>query len=299
MRTCARWMLVAAVATMALSGGVAPGGAASEHFNGYGTSEVNLGGLGAAGDGWAGGWVGGASSGRPFYKPSVQLGLGALGYSNDGNDSGAGDGAAGSGTTAGGPAYNRTFDSPMTGTIWMSVLMAGDGTAGTEEGGHLYVRGGNTNCYIGMRRGTTSPPTPIVSLRAPDNSGLWTDWNYGDPLSEGDANLFLVKIEQSAGADAFSMWVNPDLSGGEAGLGTPVSELTTLDWLPAAGMTGVGLGFYKNTTIVDAIRVSNDADGYNVVLGITDDGAAPIPEPASMLLVLVGACGVLRRRRRS
>ena len=62
------------------------------------------------------------------------------------------------------------------------------------------------------------------------------------------------------------------------------------DFARGAGLSGVGISFYIGGYI-DAIRVSNDADGFQQVTGI--------PEPGSLSLLSIGGLAWILKRRKA
>ncbi len=87
-----------------------------------------------------------------------------------------------------------------------------------------------------------------------------------------------------------TFWGNPDLSGGESGLGE-------------ASETGSGADAFGSA--FDTMYVSADGGGLVDALRISDDATSAfqfvtvgtIPEPTTMLLIVLGGIPLLSRRR--
>ena len=124
----------------------------------------------------------------------------------------------------------------------------------------------------------------IDVVTAPSSIAGSTDINAPD--------FVLAAIENIAGGQQTTqMWINPDTSGGEAGLG-------------AADMT-VTYGVFAGNRNIGEIVLSpgNNIRLDNIVFGETFDDVVPvrddiIPEPASCLLLGLGGCLLAWRRRR-
>jgi hypothetical protein len=110
--------------------------------------------------------------------------------------------------------------------------------------------------------------------------------------------LARVDINYSTTFDRVTFWVDPNLAGGEAGLGQIVGDTngplyvgSGIDVMGNA-FDGIGMSFNNTgTNTVDAIRISNDATGFT-------DVTTGTPEPGSIGLAGVGLGGMLLRRRR-
>jgi hypothetical protein len=268
----------------------------SEYFNDYGTVNGQLSGL-AGGSGWSGAWTGITTL---LYTAGTQVNYSATGYSTTGNASDANDGSAtGSGT--GSIAY-RQFTG-MTGSIWLSVAttepaLTSDflfwldktdtSTAGTSR--DFAALRGSTGVTPAAGGG---PPEPLIELDAVLDSSNNVDFAINTP------HLMLLRVDMnfSGSNDRVLFWVDPDLSGGEAGLGQTVGSTNGPVYLKNSsdcfGLTFDGIGLSSSTggVAIDAIRISNDADGYTFA-------ATGVPEPSCGLLLATGVALLGLRRRR-
>lgn len=265
---------------------------ATEYFNGYGSSSIDISALNG-GTGWAGPWTGGAAT---DYAPGAPLVYGGAGYQATGNESDADDGVA-TGTAAGTLSY-RLLSAGLSGTIWISAT-----TLQTSSGDILFwLDKTNVNVgtgtadrdFVGLRgtvgtTGVNSPPEPVIGY-----NGTSDDTSSTADFALNSTHLILLRIDMnySAALDRLNVWFNPNLSGGELGLSTPDFVKSSLD---AYGATfdGLGLSFSAITNQLDAIRLSNEADGFNFV-------TTGVPEPSTALLgSLAGGLILARRRRRT
>ena len=241
-----------------------------ENFD-YGDTGGNLIDFGSAGDGWGGGWSGNNAAN---YFPDTNLTYTADGYSNLNND--ANTGSAGGGSNPGNVS-RRDFSSGLDGTVWFSALA---NMANTGQDLLFWLTGDATNNNFVAIRGDEA------HVRVAGNTMNTT----GQSFADNTTHLWLVRATMdSAGDDTLDFWINPDLSGGESGLGTPLLSQTGQ---MGATMTGVGISMGSGTNLLDAIRVSNEENGFELV--------TVIPEPGTFLLV--GIAGFLlayfRRRLR-
>jgi hypothetical protein len=265
-----------------------------EYFNGYGDQQVNLFGLGKAGNGWAGAW---ALNSRPDYRPGTQLTYSGAGYSNAGNLGGANSGVAsyelGANNSQSGQIAYRSFAEPLTGTIWISYLAHVDGGSGTAAPDVLmwFNRSVNTQNYFGLRSTWVDATdqslgyTTGAAIRYANDTS-----SYVGSYASGEVHLMLARLDITPGGnDTFDMWVNPDLTGGEGGLGTPVFSMSGSNAY-GNGLADVGVSFSGFESMLDAIRVSN---GFNMVV---------IPEPSTYAILLglfaLGAGALTRRGAR-
>ena len=95
--------------------------------------------------------------------------------------------------------------------------------------------------------------------------------------SLGETALILGYLETNAFADpeTIQVWVNPDVSGGEAGLGVPdFEQLVDLEWemsrITVLGIQSWDSGSSGTGGIIDMIYLSNDQDAYMDVTGTAE-----------------------------
>lgn len=121
----------------------------------------------------------------------------------------------------------------------------------------------------------------------------------GATLTLATDTLVLGQLLIDAGGDeTLNLWVNPDVSGGIAGLGAADASLTEQAAAVDGGINRVGVQSYSSDNqggIVDALVVSDAADPNQAFADVT--GVTVIPEPSSALLTLLAALGILKRRR--
>lgn len=279
--------LTLAIAATCLSG-VSAQAAIVEYFNGYGTTTTTVTGLNG-GEGWTGAWAGDLN---PDYVPLAEnaafnLTYTAAGYSNAGNGSAPSDGLAMMGGGSAGSVTSRTLrsggttvDTGLTGTIWISALA----NSGSSSSSHMLVwmdRPDVTNSYVAIR-GLAAR----LRYAGTDLTGAASEYAINTTY------LFLAKVVINASGtnDTLDFWINPNLTGGEAGLGTP--KLSGANNTNAYGnaFSGIGLSF-EGYGKIDSIRISNSASAFSDV--------TLVPEPAFAGIVGLAAVAGLARRRRS
>ena len=281
-------LLCAALLVAGLTNG-ARGAFLEEYFNGYGAVTGDLGGKGVAGGGWAGGWVGNS----PDYQAGAQLTYTGVGYDNAGNNATGSDGRAhfGGGNTD--SISTRSFAVGMDGTIWVSWLTSNEGSSsyaaqfsfdGTFNN-YFRILDGVTGNRQGRYNGGTAITPALVDLPAYTND---------------TTGLFLAKIDMnySGALDRITVWLNPDLSGGQSTIGLGYVLGDSADVFGAT-LDAISVSFSRNFGAIDAIRISNNINGFNEVTGYVEPvEVLPAPEPGTALLA---GCGVLlmtlRRRR--
>jgi hypothetical protein len=281
-----------------------PAGAAliTEYFNNYGESNVEFTGSGtpgAAGSGWAGGWIGG---GGRYLAGSQRTASSSL-YSNAGNEADTGDGMAQSENNYTHKHACRVLDAALTGTVWISAV--------TDQHGD-----GDRNNIITLNRQSTSDVWANGGIGATDfiwfgtsNTGGFTAWaNLGDATIidstqtsiDRGVNLFLARIEidyNGEGHDRIEFWsfsersdLNPldDLSK----LATPMAAVDGADVMSDLN----AIGFAGRDSRMDQLRISHgpltDAEHVQEVLS-----GVEIPEPGSAALLAAGGLALLVRRR--
>lgn len=144
---------------------------------------------------------------------------------------------------------------------------------GFDESGHLTLfsqsgGGGSSDHGPATSTATYSAVTHLLVAKLVDNGG-------------------------GSGQDRLSVYIDPDLSGGE-----PTSANLTLDVGTA--------GFYPSNNGLDSIGLRGDNPGGQSTEPIFDElrvgdawaDVTPIPEPATMSLLAIGGLGALLRRKR-
>ncbi len=278
------------------------GQAIVENFNDYGDTRVDLLNLGTAGGGWAGPWQ---NSFRPDYLPGARLTYNQPGYAyNSANLAGATHGVAsyhdGTGSQSGQVA-RRAFAEPLTGTVWISFLAHIDGPAANNTEGGAPI---NPDVIFWLNHGQS--PANFVALRSQVDETKPNGYRVagvsrfagadtfaeGSDFAEGTTHLMLSRLTINADGnnDNLDFWVNPDLTGGEAGLGIPLLSFSGQNAY-GSSLANIGVSLTGPLSQIDAIRISNDADGF----------AQVIPEPSTYALLvgitLLGAAVLIRRKR--
>ena len=189
------------------------------------------------------------------------------------------------GNNGGGTSFlDRNFTTPVGGVaqseVWYSFIVApANIVAGNKS--IFTLRNGGSNI---LNMGDVGDNAPLT----PSNFGF--NWNGGAFVDSGllmtTASTFVVaKIAQGLGLDSTSvtMWINP----------ADVSSEVALDF-PSA--SAIGLANFSFTNVQIASR-NGALDEFR--LGTTLADVAPVPEPATMALVMVAALGFTGLRRRS
>ncbi|MBN2163132.1 MAG: hypothetical protein JW713_09320 [Pontiellaceae bacterium] len=257
---------------------------ATEYFNDYGTTATNLNPAGgtalSGGSGWDGGWVGHSDPLRDEkaeYVPGAGLSWNQPGYYNDQNQTGANDGAAvaypaGTGLTT--PYRNITTSET---TIWASALISIDDTADRAVLWLDYTSTG-ANDFVGVLDGN-----------------IYMRYNNVNTTSAGapttGTHLILTKsVINTSGNDSLSFWFDPDLSGGESGLGAATYEASNADTF-GNSFSGIGV-LLANASGGSGSNETMDS----ILIGTTFTDV--IPEPAVGTLLIGGAGLLLIVRRR-
>ena len=232
-----------------------------EHFNGYGSTSGDLVGSGQGnGTPWAAAWDGDAA---PDYLAGQGLVYDAPGYNNGPNAGGPNSGAAGLGTGDSDQldlVATRAFDKPLDGTIWLSALVQTDDA------------NGDVRLWIDRYADETEN---FIALSDGQGALLYDDGTAGPEtlagsFAAGEVHLLLTKIimnENVAGHDSIMLWIDPTLAGGEGGLGTPMLAASGADAF-GLGLDSVGLSFAGNGSVLDALRISSEANGFVAVTSI-------------------------------
>lgn len=276
------------LAAVALSLATQAGAAmVSEYFNGYGSVQGDLAGK-AGGSGWTAAWAGDLV---PDYVPladnaAFNLNYTAPGYFNTGNGNAPSDGLAMLGSAAGnaGNVVARTFraggtaaDTGLDGTVWMSCLVD-SGTATTSDMLLWIDRPDVTTSFIAIR--DLSARMRYASV---DSFGTANEY----ALSTTYLLLAKVVVNASGTNDSLEMWINPNLAGGEAGLGAARFAASSQNAYGNA-ISGVGVSF-ENYGKLDSIRISNGPAGFSDV--------TMVPEPGLLGVAAAAGCGLVLRRR--
>jgi hypothetical protein len=178
---------------------------------------------------------------------------------------------------------HRALATALTGdTVWFSLLLQNQ--ADTSRGG------------ISFNGNTFSPSNPRIQSTG---KTLFVNGSTasGDVFVAGQTALVLGRITVAdVGNDTFEVWVNPDVSGGEAGLGIATGSNTGA-YFGAGGINRIGNISYGHNSnagaIVDMIYLSDGPNAFADVTGIT-----AIPEPSTALLLGWGCLGLALMKRR-
>lgn len=175
---------------------------------------------------------------------------------------------------------SHTFDTELTGTVWMSLLYES-----TPEVNTIFKWSSETSDTNGIRFYNK----PEVWYGGTTTGSAPTDLY-------GRVNLVLIKLDMNVSggtgtSDSLDVWFNPDLSGGFSTIGAANVSGTGAE-------IGTGISSISITTQnfdasyparFDAIRVSNEVNGFEYVT---------IPEPSTLLLFGLALGSVLLFRRR-
>jgi hypothetical protein len=178
----------------------------------------------------------------------------------------------------------RALSTALTGdTVWFSFLV--QNTTADSRGG------------ISFNRDDFDPRDPRVQSAA---GQLFANNNrLGNMFTVGETALVVGRIlVDDAGADAWDIWVNPNMGSGIGGLGATALSFSD-NTISAAGIHRLGVVSYhtgtngdQNGAIVDAIRVSDGPNAFAEVGGVI------VPEPATVSLAAMSLLLLTRRRRR-
>lgn len=244
---------------------------ALEHFNACAATNRNVVGLNG-GSGWSGAWEAATAPGKAQFVVGTQLVSTSQGvyFSNAGNSNTADSGCA-RWQAAGSAIVARPFAEGLNGTIWISALaqLTGGDRAYIWLDARAGVNGGNSGTFFGL-----DGEGGALTMRFNDTSAPYAEIFVPAAIATGTPHLLLARVElnHAAGDDRVAFWCDPDLSGGEAGLGAPAILSTSIatgdalgDTLDAIGIQledrdGDGVG-----SLVDAIRVSSLPNAFHDV----------------------------------
>ncbi len=238
-----------------------------------------------AGQGGGSGWDGASVWGNTGTINVVGGDLAAPGSTNYAIAQ-TGTGQSIQGTFATGRHTTRAVATTLVGDIWFSFLL---------NQATINSRGG-----LSFNQDTSAPGDPRIVATGTDlRLGLATLQGSGAALTVGQTSLVVGRLSLSAvGAETLSVWVDPDVAGGIAGLGAPSTTLTEDAPALDAGVTRIGLQSYSSDNqggILDSVRFSDDPDRNRAFADVT---GILVPEPATGMLVGIGALLALGRRTR-
>lgn len=185
---------------------------------------------------------------------------------------------------------NRQIATPMTGTVWFSILML-NGQADDRTGIQFNARGPATYSGVDYARGSFD-----VSLTGTDLNVRYggVDSATLATLALGSTHLILGQITIGAGNDTLKVWADP---ANLALPGAPLFSASSADMGANLYLAGV---FSWGTTPInvsqgkfDALRLADGGSaGYLAVTGVV-----LTPEPGTFALWALGAAACMRRRK--
>ncbi|MCH7228950.1 PEP-CTERM sorting domain-containing protein [Haloferula sp. A504] len=284
MKLTSRFATLVLLATMA-----APINAAiiaTEYFNGYGTSEITSSGSNLnGGSGWDGAWT--PSDIR--YLPGTSISPGITGYDNSANLGGTGDGALAFATSASPSIAIREFTTTAT-TVWFSALISIDESVDRAV---LWIDSTGLsdwgNDFIGVLDGN-------IQMRYDGNNLT----SAGAPTTGTHLLLAKAELNVSGANDRLSFWFDPDLSGGESGLGAVTYSDDTADTF-GTSLDGIGVLLVNRSPDGSGGFNTDAPDGGELIdaIRVGTTFADVVPEPSTTLLGGLGLLALLRRRRSS
>jgi hypothetical protein len=300
---------IASIALLGLFGHADRAKAATvvEFFNNYG-NDGNLKGKGTAGDGWQGAWAGTepvtpGSVLAPQYDAGVSLNFGSVNYDNSANETGTDDGLANRGAGGTGAHYAaRALATGMTGTVWVSAL--GRYTSNTADAIlTLDTTAGTGTSFVPIRDRDAVMRTTIVGGTAITDTNEFGAGGADNVYAADSTYLMLVRIQMNVSGpsnvnDQVDFWIFdndaatttvPALPSTAAGLPANPSFSKLGDFYGGT-FDAVGVSFEDAGSQIDAIRLSNDANGFEQV-------TTAVPEPGALSALALGLCCLRRRRR--
>lgn len=179
---------------------------------------------------------------------------------------------------------SRPLATALQGTIWFSFLAE--------------VSSATSNVGITFDVNGFSSGLPRVALVGDTlNAGLTSLTATSSSVAFNTTALIVGRlITDPSGGETLDVWLNPDVSGGIAGLGTAAGtysgEVTALN----DGVNRIAVSTYRAATgtggRMDALRLSDAVDPNQAFADVTT-----IPEPSAFLSGLVGLALVCRRKR--
>ncbi len=237
----------------------------------------------AGGIGWSGGWYQAAATNNGVTLKVVTPGLTYQDLIVTGNAFNGGGSP-----NLNGPHLNmfRALSSAVdlsAGDVWLSFIGLDH-----QPGGRIFA--------LSIYNGTTTSGLDIGHTTDPNN----LDWG----LTTGGVNATYQPSGVLATTEAFllvnisggvaSLWVNPDLSLGEAGLGAANASIAMSETFTS----------FDNIRLFGGGLNATTSNGYGeglfdeIRIGTSFADVAPIPEPNSMALLAVGLAGWMVNRRR-
>lgn len=161
----------------------------------------------------------------------------------------------------------------------------------------------NSRGGITFNQNTSAPSNPRVvatgtELRLGLGLTLQAVGQGANLLTLGETALILGQLTiDPVGDETLNIWINPDVSGGIAGLGAVDTSLSEQTASLEGGVTRVGVQSYASDSqggIVDTLILSDDADPNQAFADVT---GVLIPEPSTLFFSALSALGLLLRRR--